>query len=62
MVSHFGNEKDILGRWREFCKDLLNSVTNTPLNTRQVHLGEENNMQLKSPCCQNAEDWESYSL
>ena len=37
-----GNAKDILGRWREYFKDLLNPVTIAPPNTHEVHLGEEN--------------------
>ena len=37
-----GNAKDILGRWREYFKALLNPVTIAPPNTHEVHLGEEN--------------------
>jgi len=32
----------MLGRWREYFKDLLNIVTSTTLNTREVRLGEKN--------------------
>jgi len=37
-----GNAKDILGRWREYFKDLFNPVTIAPPITHEVHLGEEN--------------------
>jgi len=33
--------KDILGRWREYFKDLLNPVATTSLDAHEVHLGEE---------------------
>jgi len=32
------NEKDILNRWREYYKDLLNPVTITPPDAPEVHL------------------------
>jgi len=37
------NEEDILGRLREYVKkDHLNPVAITPLDTHEMHLGEEN--------------------
>jgi len=38
------NEKIIFARWIEYFKDLSNSVTTTPLDINQVHLGEENSI------------------
>jgi len=43
MVSLLSNEKAILGRWTEYFKNLLNTVTITPLDRRRsVHFEEEN--------------------
>ena len=41
-VVLFSNNKDILCRWRECLKDLLNPITSTPADTQEVHLGEGN--------------------
>ena len=39
LLSH---EEDIHERRRQYFKDILNLVTTTPLDTNEVHLGEEN--------------------
>jgi len=36
------NEKDILGRWREYFKYHLNPIVATPLDAQVVHLSEQN--------------------
>jgi len=36
------NAKDIIGRWRDYFKDLLNPVTTTPSDTLEAHLEEKN--------------------
>jgi len=36
------NEENILGRWREYFKGLLNPITITPSDTQEAHLGYEN--------------------
>ena len=34
------NEKNILGKWKDYIKDVLNAVNLTPSNTLEVHLWE----------------------
>jgi len=38
----FSNEENILRRWREYFKDLLNEVTIIPLETQEVNLKIKN--------------------
>jgi len=37
------DERDILGRWKEYFKDLSNPVIITLPDTHEVHLGKKNN-------------------
>jgi len=51
------NEKDILGRWREYFRNLLNPVTITPPNTRGAFVGVKHHLHCIQNllCFQNAE-------
>ena len=54
MVSYSAMRKTSLGRWKEYFKDLLSTVTITPPNTRGTLAGEKHHQcSWTLPCCQN---------
>ena len=48
-VVLLSNEEDVLGRWREYFKDVSNPTTLTPSNTQEVRLARKGpSLQLRS--------------